>query len=107
MPSEYEIVTSELLYYVKQGFEIDSPLGPWYRRYQQESPLVVPNWDVFSDPRETTYTKYTLLHKQAEAQVDGILRSMAEREYADKLSSAWLAVLERVLVPARYAFHGL
>ncbi|HEV8245507.1 MAG TPA: hypothetical protein VGP93_07055 [Polyangiaceae bacterium] len=107
MPSEYEIVTTGLLYYVERGFEVEVPLSAWYRKYQIESPLVMADWDRFRDPRETTYTKYTLLQKEAEAHVGGILRSIDESDYDANLSEDWLMVLERVLSPARYAFHGL
>ena len=47
-------------------FELDVPLKAWYRRYQQESPLVCTSWEKFRDPRETTYTKYTDLQRGKE-----------------------------------------
>ena len=78
MPTEYEIVTSKLLCYTGEGFtgkrfELDVPLKDWYRRYQEESPLVCSSWEKFRDPRETTYTKYTELQREKEIFVDGIL----------------------------------
>ena len=71
MPTEYEIVTSKLLCYTGEGFtgkrfELDVPLKDWYRRYQEESPLVCSSWEKFRDPRETTYTKYTGLQRDKE-----------------------------------------
>src|SRR5689334_129349 len=58
MPSEYEIVTSRLHWYVKAGFEVATPIAPWYAKWQRESPLAAEDWDAFLDPRETTYTRY-------------------------------------------------
>src|SRR5207253_3783212 len=54
MPTEYEIVTSKLLCYTGEGFtgkrfELDVPLKDWYRRYQEESPLVCNSWEKFRD----------------------------------------------------------
>ncbi len=107
LPSEYEIATSKLHYYVNRGFEVEVPLAAWYRRYQAETPLSSVDWDAFSDPRQTTYTKYTALHRELESHVDGALRSNAQSGHDLELPAEWLAVLERVLSPARYAFHGL
>src|SRR5204863_2455175 len=72
MPTEYEIVTSRLHYYVGRGFEIAAPLEAWYREKQSGSPLTCPDWDVFTDPRETTYTKYVDIQKDREAHVDAV-----------------------------------
>jgi toluene monooxygenase system protein E len=107
MPSEYEIVTSDLLYYVGRGFEVDVPVADWYRRHQQGSALAAPNWDDFRDPRETTYSKYTALQREKETHVDGILRSIEASDYDSRLTPEWLSNLERILSPARYLFHGL
>jgi toluene monooxygenase system protein E len=107
MPSEYDLVTSKLHYYVTRGFEVETPLAGWYRRYQQASPLSCENWDDFRDPRETTYSKYTALQREKEAHVDGILRSISGSDYDARLAPAWLERLERLLSPARFVFHGL
>jgi toluene monooxygenase system protein E len=107
MPSEYEIATSKLHYYVGRGFEVEVPLSAWYQKYQVASALKMDDWDTFRDPRETTYTTYTALHKDAEAHVSGVFRSIAESDYDAMLSGEWVAVLERVLAVARYPFHGL
>jgi hypothetical protein len=59
IPTEYEIVTSKLLSYTGEGFtgkrfELDVPLLDWYKRFQQDSPLICSSWENFRDPRETT-----------------------------------------------------
>jgi toluene monooxygenase system protein E len=111
MPTEYEIVTSKLLCYTGEGFtgkrfELDVPLKDWYRRYQEESPLVCSSWEKFRDPRETTYTKYTGLQRDKEIFVDGILDEIEVTGYDAPLRPAWLHILSRVVAPFRYPGHG-
>jgi toluene monooxygenase system protein E len=111
MPTEYEIVTSKLLCYTGEGFtgkrfELDVPLKDWYRRYQEESPLVCSSWEKFRDPRETTYTKYTYVQREKEIFVDGILDEIEITGYDAHLRPAWLHTLARVVAPFRYPGHG-
>lgn len=111
MPSEYEIVTSKLLCYTGEGFtgkrfELDVPLQPWYRQYQQESPFSCSSWEKFRDPRETTYTKYTELQREKEVFVDGILEEIEATGYDKELLPSWLPMLSRLFAPLRYPFHG-
>lgn len=112
MPTEYEIVTSKLLCYTGEGFtgkrfELDVPLRDWYKRFQQESPLICSSWEKFRDPRETTYTKYTEIQRDKEIFVDGILEEIDSSGYHGRLSPRWLHVLSRVVAPFRYPGHGL
>jgi len=111
MPTEYEIVTSKLLCYTGEGFtgkrfELDVPLKDWYRRYQEESPLVCSSWEKFSDPRETTYTRYTDLQRKKEIFVDGIVEEIELTGYDAHLRPAWLHIFPRVVAPFRYPGHG-
>jgi toluene monooxygenase system protein E len=111
MPTENEIVTSKLLCYTGEGFtgkrfELDVPLKAWYRRYQEESPLVCSSWEKFRDPRETTYTKYTGLQRDKEIFVDAILDEIELTGYDAPLRPAWLQILARVVAPFRYPGHG-
>jgi toluene monooxygenase system protein E len=112
MPTEYEIVTSKLLFYTGEGFtgkrfELDVPLLDWYKRFQQESPLTCTSWEEFRDPRETTYTKYTEIQRDKEIFVDAILEEIELSGYDAELSPRWLHVLSRVVAPLRYPGHGL
>lgn len=111
MPSEYEIVTSKLLCYTGEGFtgkrfELDVPLKDWYRRYQEESPLLCSSWEKFRDPRETTYTKYTEVQREKEVFVDGIMEEIERTGYDAHLRPAWLHIFPRVVAPFRYPGHG-
>jgi toluene monooxygenase system protein E len=106
-PTEYDIVTSRLHAYVGRGFAVTVPLSDWYARYQTASPLQCPDWEVFRDPRETTYPKYTALQNQQETFVNGVLESIERTNYDANLPGPWFATLERLLPPLRYPFHGL
>jgi toluene monooxygenase system protein E len=106
-PTEYEIATSRLHYYVDRGFEVNVPVAAWYERHQRGSLLQVGDWESFTDPRETTYPKYTRLAQAKEAYVDGLLSSIDESSYDRDLSPAARGLLERTVTPARFAFHGL
>jgi toluene monooxygenase system protein E len=111
MPSEYEIVTSKLLCYTGEGFtgkrfELDVPLKDWYRRYQEDSPLVCNSWEKFHDPRETTYTKYTGIQREKEIFVDGILEEIELTGYDARLRPTWVHTLAKVIAPLRYPGHG-
>ena len=107
VPSEYELVTSELLYYPARGFELNVPVSEFYERNQRRSALRCADWDGFRDPRETTYTKYTGLARNKEIYVDGILQSIEDSGYDAKLGEAWRTTLECFISPARFLFHGL
>jgi len=106
-PTEYEIVTTGLLYHPSKGFEVESPIAEWYRKYQKGSSFVLADPDRFRDPRETTYTKYASIQKDKEIYVDGLLESI-DRAGSDKgLAPTCLRTLSRVLSPLRFPVHGL
>jgi len=106
LPKEYELVTSGLLYYPGRGFEVKTPLDRWYEKHQRASPLTASDWERFSDPRETTYAKYTALALKGETYLDGILEAIQTTGYDRELSAEWRATLDRVLGPLRYPLHG-
>jgi toluene monooxygenase system protein E len=107
VPSAYDIGTSRLLYYPERGFEVETPVAAWYRRYQGGSPLGLESIAGFRDPRETTYAKYVALAREKEAFVDGLLREADESNYDDKLGAEYLASLEAWLPVLLYPCHGL
>ena len=106
-PSEYEIVSSRLHYYVGRGFEVNLPLGPWYERYQRGSPLQCADWEAFADPEQTTYPKYTRTRKDAELDLNRVTSALDAAGAERQLPAAWVATLARSVPPLRYAFHGL
>ena len=106
-PTEYEIATSKLLYYRTHGFEVENPRTDWYERYQKGSPLQSSDWERFSDPRQTTYAKYTEIQADKEVFVTGLLAGADERGTDADLPGTWLDVLSGILGPLRYPVHGL
>jgi hypothetical protein len=106
LPGEYDLLTSRLLYYPERGFEVQTPLAPWYAKHQQGSLLKARDWERFSDPRETTYAKYTAVALKGETYLDGLLESIQTTGYDRELSPEWRATLDRIIGPLRYPLHG-
>ncbi len=106
VPSEYEIVSSRLLYYVERGFEIDVPVAPWYQRHQSGGRLQCQDWERFADPRETTYSSYTTLQSEREQHLDTLMRSIESTGHDGRLAPGWRQRLDRLLPPVRYLWHG-
>jgi toluene monooxygenase system protein E len=108
MPSEYELVSTNLLYYpALGGFEVKTPLSAFYADHQRTSPLSCANWERFADPRETTYTRYVSLARSREAHVDGTLETIERTDYDARHAAEWVKTLERAWVPLRFPLHGL
>ena len=106
-PSDYEIGTSQLLYYPARGFEVRTPVSAWYERYQTGSPLRARDWERFRDPRATTYASYTELQSAQETYLDGILDAADATGQDGRLSRECLALLQRCVPVLRYPIHGL
>ena len=106
-PSEYEVVTSRLLYYVGRGFETDVPLRRWYERYQQGSPLSCSDWEAFADPDETTYPKYTRARRQVEHELDALLVALEAGDAEGRPGEPLTERLADVAAPLRFALHGM
>ncbi|MBO0819856.1 MAG: toluene hydroxylase, partial [Nocardiopsaceae bacterium] len=64
MPSEYEIVTNQMNWTMRQGrlapFEQNPSSVPnlWFLTYRENSPLRAKDWDSFRDPDALTYKAY-------------------------------------------------
>jgi toluene monooxygenase system protein E len=108
MPSDYEIASSKLLYYVDRGgFALELPTSDFYRRHQVGSLLVSDRWDELCDPRATTYTRYVDLAREREGFVGRLLTSIEDSDYDRELSAAWVETLGGALSPLRFLCHGL
>jgi toluene monooxygenase system protein E len=107
IPSEYEIVTSRLLYYPEKGFEVLTPVTEWYQKYQKDALLSCKDWNHFEDPRATTYTDYTSLQKIQETFVDRLLVSFEEANYIKRLPLEWVIAISLQLGVLRYPYHAL
>jgi toluene monooxygenase system protein E len=109
MPTEYELTSSKLHYHYPRNFELsnENPVSQWYFQHREGSPLQATDWELFADPRRTTYTKYNEIQNARETVVDGLLREIDESEYDQKLSAEWVDFLHHWYGPLRYPAHGL
>jgi toluene monooxygenase system protein E len=105
-PSDYEITTSQLLYYPARGFALKLPIERFYQTHQRGSTLRSADWEAFVDPRATTYTRYVALMREKEVYVEGLLNSFDE-VYDRALLPEWLVRLEELLPVLRFPSHGL
>lgn len=106
MPSEYELLSSQLLYQKGSAFEVDVPLASFHAEHRREALRICGDWERFDDPRATTYTRYVELQAKQAAYVSGLFEAIEARDRAQRPSDAWLARL-RYLAALRYPLHGL
>jgi toluene monooxygenase system protein E len=108
MPSEYEIVTHEQNWTLRQGrtatFEQNpsSAANLWFLTYRENSPLRAENWDAFRDPDALTYRAYVTLQSDAETKLAGVLEAHA----GTAPDPGVVALLGELFTPARYLYHG-
>lgn len=113
VPSEYEILTHDLNYTMRQGRTAalesnpTTPANMWYLTYRDRSPLQADDWNGFRDPDEMTYRKYVTLQDEQETVVEGILDEFGKAGHDSKLSPRWVSVLGTVFTPMRYPSHAL
>jgi toluene monooxygenase system protein E len=106
-PSEYEIGSSNLLYYTDRGFEVATPLARWYETHQQRSRLHCDEWNRFADPRKTTYFRYTEIQSRQEIFVAETLEWIERTNHDRTLVASWLDGLDSILGPILYPWHGM
>src|SRR3984957_14365912 len=108
MPSEYEIVTHQQNWTLRQNraatFEQNpsSAANLWFLTYRENSPLKVENWDAFRDPDALTYRAYVTLQSDAETKMGGVLEAHA----GTALDPGAVALLGQLFTPSRYLCHG-
>jgi toluene monooxygenase system protein E len=108
IPTEYEVVSTDLHYNYPNSFELtNTPVVDWYRRHREGSKLCSTDWGSFADPRHTTYRGYTELQDRKEDVIDGLLREVDTEGYDDELSGAWVDFFDRWYAPLRFPAHGL
>lgn len=110
-PSEYEIVSTNLLWStdgdMPWALSPDIDMNKWYLKYRNGSPLRHADWDAFRDPDELVYRSYNILQDGQETYVDGLLEEHARNGHDQGLDAAWIAALARLYTPARYPFHAV
>src|ERR1700744_6374797 len=108
MPSEYEIVTHQQNWTLRQGraatFEQNpsSAANLWFLTYRENSPLAAENWDAFRDPDALTYKAYVTMQSDAETKMAGVLETHAGTVPDPRA----VALLGELFTPARYLYHG-
>jgi toluene monooxygenase system protein E len=109
IPTEYEVVSSDLHYNYPLRFELDddNPVIAWYYRHREGSRLRADNWEAFGDPRRTTYHGYTELQDRKEDVIDGLLRQIDDTSYDERISAGWLTCLDDWYAPLRFPAHAL
>ena len=109
-PSEYEIVSTNLLWSTDDDtpwvLAPEVPMNKWYMKYRDSSPLKHKDWNAFRDPDELVYRTYNILQDGQEAYVDGLLDDHNSNGYDEQLSPEWLEKLALLYTPGRYLMHG-
>jgi hypothetical protein len=111
-PTEYDIVTRGFHYHFGRQpapFDLDpgSAINQWYLRHREGSPLQAPDWDGFRDPAQLNYRRYIALQHEREIYAEGVVDSFEADDHDTRLDPAWVAVLGRLYLPARFALHVL
>ncbi len=109
-PSEYEIVSTDLLWSTDDAMpwalSPDIDMNKWYLKYRNGSPLGHEDWDAFRDPDALIYRSYNVEQDNREAYVDGLLEDYAANGHDASLDPAWVAALAKLYTPARYPLHA-
>ncbi|MDP3230181.1 MAG: toluene monooxygenase [Acidovorax sp.] len=107
-PSEYEIVSTNLLWHTrdaKQPWDIEGFMTGWYQKNLFGCALKHPDWNKFRDPDEQVYRTYNINQDGQESYVDGLLEQFAAEEHDKGLSATWAETLSRLYTPIRYPLH--
>lgn len=109
-PSEYEIVSTNLLWHMRdqaQPWDVaqTGPMSDWYRKYRNQSPITHSDWDAFRDPDELVYRTYNILQDGQETYVEGLLDQHNEEEHDKGLPAEWVNSLAQLYTPGRYLLH--
>ena len=105
VPTQYELVTSRLHYYLTHGVSVRTPVTLWYERYQAGSLLQADDWEAFADPAQTTYASYVHLRADREVYAAEVLSRAAEADRT--LPDAWASAAAEVLGALRFPRHAL
>lgn len=109
-PSEYEIVSTNLLWHTRDAthpWDVDGFMADWYRKNLFGCALKHPDWERFRDPDETVYRTYNIQQDGQESYVDGLLEQFAAEGHDKGLPPQWVSTLARLYAPARYPLHAV
>ncbi len=111
-PNEYEAVTGHFHYHFGRepapfDLDPDSAINRWYLRYREGSPLRGVDWEGFRDPSQLNYRRYIALQHDREIYAEGVVDHFEALDADTDLNPAWVGILGRLYLPARYALHVL
>ncbi len=112
-PSEYEIVSANLLWHTRAGVDQEHPwdtegiMTEWYRKNLFGCALKHADWNQFRDPDQIVYRTYNIIQDGQESYVSGLLEQFAADEHDKGLSAEWVQTLARLYAPARYPLHAV
>ncbi len=110
-PSEYEIVSTNLLWStdgdMPWALSPNIDMNKWYLKYRNQSPLKHEDWDAFRDPDELVYRTYNIKQDGQETYVDGLLDEHNRNEHDTGYGKDWLECLAKSYTPARYLIHTM
>ncbi|RKS78705.1 toluene monooxygenase system protein E [Actinomadura pelletieri DSM 43383] len=110
--NEYEIVTKKFHYHFGKRpapFDLDpgSAINQWYLKHREGSRLQADDWEEFEDPAQLNYRRYIALQHDREIYAEGVVDHFESFDHDARLDPAWVDVLGRLYLPARFAFHVL
>ncbi|WAC94113.1 aromatic/alkene monooxygenase hydroxylase subunit beta [Mycobacterium sp. Aquia_213] len=111
-PTEYEIATGNFHYHFNRKpapFDLDpeTAINRWYIKHREGSPLRADDWEGFRDPAALSYRRYIALQHDREIYAEGVVDHYETLNHDEQLDPAWVAILERGYVPARFVYHVL
>jgi toluene monooxygenase system protein E len=109
---EYEIVTGKFHYHFGRqpapfDLDPDSAINQWYLRHREGSALRAADWEGFQDPAQLSYRRYIALQHDREIYAEGVVDHFEAADHDANLDPAWVRVLGRLYLPARFALHVL
>jgi toluene monooxygenase system protein E len=113
MPSEYEIVSHDTNYTVRNGRNAaleqnsSSPMNLWFLTYRDKSPLQIDDWQTWRDPDEVTYRRYVTIQDEQESASNRLLDRYSDSGHDKQLSPGWRATMARLFTPTRYPAHAV
>lgn len=106
MPSDYEVVSSQLHYHTHQGLEVRIPFAQWYEMHHGPAGFQCPDWEAFLDPRQTTYASYMKTQSGTQHYLEGLFETW-EKDEEPCREGVVLSVWQELVSPLLYPFHGL
>ena len=109
-PSEYEIVSTNLLWHTREEespWDIDGPMNDFYRKNLFGCALKHDDWNSFRDPDEQVYRTYNIQQDGQEHYVDGLIEQFSAEDHDQGLSEGWARTLARLYTPLRYPLSAI